>query len=176
MSIEIHPSGEIFHLDKLLLSQVKYIDLKRGVHMTVRQFMNSKIVTVATGTLLPQVWELITEKHIHGLPVVDTKGKFLGFISKEDMLAKLFPESESEEGLMSDTDEDIEERLEKLKKVTVDKVMKKEVFFTRADTNVMRALSRMIVRKVRQLPVLDDDDRHVGMISKADIFKGIFRR
>ena len=74
------------------------------------------------------------------------------------------------------TDEQIEVKLEKLKKLTADKVMNKKVYFTRVDTIVMRALSRMMVHKVRQLPVLDDDDRVVGMVSKADIFKGLFRR
>ena len=144
--------------------------------MNVAQFMNPKVVTVSTDTPLPEVWSLISEKHIHGLPVINENKKLAGFVSKEDMLAKLFPETEDPEEILSDTDEDIEERLEKLKKLTVDKVMNTRAVYTRADANVMRALSRMIIRKVRQLPVVDDEGRIIGMISKGDIFKGLFRR
>ena len=143
--------------------------------MTVAEFMNPNVVTVSVDTALPKIWELITAKHIHGLPVVDKDKKLAGFVSKEDMLTKLFPETEDPEEISSDTDADIEERLEKLEKMTVNKVMNSQAVFTRADANVMRALSRMIIRKVRQLPVVDDDGRIIGMISKGDIFKGLFR-
>lgn len=144
--------------------------------MTVKQFMNSKIVTVSTDTLLPKVWKLLSSKHISGIPVVDKDHKLVGYISKEDILVKLFPDDEDLKNRFDDSDEQIEVKLEKLKKLTASKVMSKRVIFTRVDTLVMRALSRMMVQKVRQLPVLDEDDLVVGMISKADIFKGLFRR
>lgn len=144
--------------------------------MTVAQFMNSKVVTITAGTPLPEIWKLIVAKHLNGMPVVTRDKKLLGFVSKEDILAQLFPESEDVDETIGDTDADIEERLDKLKKMTVEKVMNRRPFFTRIDTNVMRALSRMIVRRVRQLPVLDDDDQVVGMLAKTDIFKGLFFR
>ena len=43
-------------------------------------------------------------------------------------------------------------------------------YFSRESTLVMRALSRMIVRHVDQLPVLNDEDEVVGVITKGDIF------
>lgn len=143
--------------------------------MKVADFMSVDPVTIAPDLLLPKVWILISQKHVHGLPVVNNKKRLVGFVSKEDMLAKLFPETEDPEEMFADTDTDIEERLGKLKKMTVDKIMNTHVMFTRVDTPLLRALSRMIVRKVRQLPVLDENDRLVGMISKGDVFKGVFR-
>ena len=55
-------------------------------------------------------------------------------------------------------------------------VMCPRVIFTRVESPAMRALSRMLVRNVHQLPVLDNNDRIVGMITKGDIFDALFRR
>ncbi len=111
--------------------------------MIVRKYMNTHVVVVTPESPLPQIWQLISQKHVNGLPVVTKDKKLLGFISKEDILAKLFPETEDIEEVINETDADVQERLEKLKKLTVEKVMNRRPYFTRADTNVMRALSRI---------------------------------
>lgn len=146
--------------------------------MKVANFMSAKVVTVLPSASLSEMWELFHKKHVHSLPVVDKKNKLLGIVAKEDILDKLFPgvEDMAEIPVTEDNDTEIEERLKQLKKFTASKLMTPHIYFTRPDTNVMRALSRMIVRHVRQLPVLDDDDGLVGMISKGDIFEGMFRR
>ena len=146
--------------------------------MNVANFMSRQVVTVTPKTPLHEVWKIIFKKHIHGLPVVDERRKLLGIIAEEDLLAKLFPEYDDLEATLGklNDDEQIKEKLGKLKKLTAEKIMSKRIVFTRPDTEVMRALSRMIVRKVRQLPVVDDDDRLVGMISKSDIFRKLFNR
>ncbi len=137
--------------------------------------MNTKVVTATPETLLPQVWDLISRKHIHCVPVIDFRKKLVGIVSKEDILAKLFPEVEDNQDRFDDSDEEIELKVEKLKKMTVEKIMNRRVFFTRGESNIMRALSRMIVRNVRQLPVIDESEKVVGMISKNDIFKKLFK-
>ena len=56
-------------------------------------------------------------------------------------------------------------------------IMCRKVIFTRPDTPIMRALSRMYVRNVRQLPVLDTkQDVIVGMVSKGDVFDALFHK
>ena len=55
-------------------------------------------------------------------------------------------------------------------------VMNKRVVFTRKDTEIMRALSRMIVRQVDQLPVIDEAEKVVGMITKGDIFYALAKK
>lgn len=148
--------------------------------MLVSRLMNSKILTVKPKTPLPEVWRIIFKEHVHGLPVVDNKNKLIGIISAEDLLTKLFPEYDEsfdiDSAFASDEDETIKEKLKKLEKLTAENIMNKHVLYTRPNTSLMRALSRMIVRKVRQLPVIDENDRLVGIISKTDIFKGLFKK
>lgn len=146
--------------------------------MRVRDFMSTQIVSALSHTLILEVWNLIFKKHIHGLPIVDKKMRLVGIVSEEDLLTKLFPDYNdiipnisSAEG---EEDEEIKMKLEKLQHYTAEKVMNRSVYFARPDNHIMRALSRMIIRKVRQLPVLDNDDKLIGMISKGDIFDGVF--
>ncbi len=146
--------------------------------MQVRDFMRQDVVTTKSNTSLPQLWKLLSRKHIHSISVVDGASKLLGIIVKEDFLKKLFPDYSEvlpELGLHAD-DEELDIEWEKLKHLTAASVMKTQVLFTRPDTNVMRALSRMIVQRVRQLPVLDDNDQLIGVISKGDIFDRLFMR
>jgi CBS-domain-containing membrane protein len=143
--------------------------------MQVSHFMSKTAVCVSPTTPLTHIWKLIFEKHIHGIPVVDKNNKLLGIIAEEDMLKKLFPDYE-EFSFNPDNEAEVTERLEKLKHVTAEKIMNSRVYFTRSDTLIMRALSRMMAQHVRQLPVLDENDHVVGMLSKADVFRGLFRK
>lgn len=143
----------------------------------VYQIMSKKMITVRPETKVTQIWKLIFHKHIHGLPVVDKMQRLLGIISEEDILKHLYPNyTEAVDSFTAGIEpEDIDEKLEKLKNLKAFNIMNKKVIYTRHDTLIMRALSRMIIRQVRQLPVLDDDNRVIGMISKGDIFDNLFK-
>lgn len=144
--------------------------------MNVYQLMNKKLIVTPPDVLLPKIWTIIFEKHIHSLPVVDKNHKLLGIIAEEDLLKKLFPDYSTLTEFPLDNDEEINDRLLKLKKLTAAEIMNKRVLFTRSESHIMRALSRMIIRKVRQLPVLDENNRIIGMITKGDIFDWLFKR
>lgn len=146
--------------------------------MLVSKFMTRKVITATPETSLLQVCELIFKKNVHSLPIVDKDEKLVGIISKEDLLTKLYPTYGEiiPDFSMGEDFEDLKGKFEKLKNWNVEKIMNRRVIYTRPESNVMRALSRMIVRNVRQLPVLDDDERVMGMISKGDIFKGMFKQ
>jgi CBS-domain-containing membrane protein len=68
----------------------------------------------------------------------------------------------------------MERRISELTAKKARDVMSTHVIFTRHETPIMRALSRMIVRGVDQLPVLNDHNEVVGVITKGDIFHGLF--
>ena len=147
--------------------------------MKVGQIMSQPVVTTSPTTLVNDVWKLIFKTHIHGLPIVDNHQKLIGIVSEEDLLRKLYPnyaEIIPDFSAGEDFEGEMGEKLEKLKKMTVEKVMNKQVVSTSPDSNVMRALSRMIIRKVRQLPVLSAHGKIIGMISKGDIFDGLFKK
>lgn len=146
--------------------------------MKVHEIMSKKVVTALPTASYRQLWQTTFKKRINALPVVDARQRILGIITREDLLQPLYPEyKEFTETFMSALDfEKMEERIHDLEPRKAKDIMCKRVIFTRYDTQVMRALSRMMVRRVNQLPVLDENNRVVGMITKGDIFYALFRR
>ena len=147
--------------------------------MKVINFMKRPIVTTSSQTPLPEVWQLIFKKHLHSIPVIDASKKLVGIITKEDLLEKVFPDYNEMVPDFSDGEDSEEkafDKLEKLRHVKAKDVMQTDIIFTHPETNIMRALSRMIVRRVRQLPVVDDQGKLIGLLAKGDIFDGLFKK
>lgn len=147
--------------------------------MIIRDLMSKKLTVVKPDTTLRDLWKSIFSHRVNAVPVVDGKGKLLGIISKEDMLKLLYPNYEDMmEDLFTSYDfESMEDRIHELNVKKARDIMCKRVVFTREDTQVMRALSRMIARRLNQLPVLSrKNDTVVGMITKGDIFRALFKK
>lgn len=133
--------------------------------------MKKKITSVSPDTDLQTVWSLIFKKNIHGLPVIDKKNKLLGIISEEDLLGKIYPEyGEFFEDLNHPRLNVFESRIKKLKHLKAKQVMNKIVFTTDKDSSIFKALAKMLMLQVRQLPVINDRKVVIGIISKGDIF------
>lgn len=135
-------------------------------------------MTVTPDTSYRDVWKKIFSTHWHTVPVTDSQKRLVGIITRKDLLARLYPNYQDVlEFLETPQDfEAMEDRIKELAPLKVKDIMCKTVIFSRESTLVMRALSRMIVRHVDQLPVLNDDDEVVGVITKGDIFYSLFRK
>lgn len=145
--------------------------------MKVEEVMSKKVLTVTSNTPIKNLWKTFFVKKVSALPVVDLDKKIIGIIVKDDLLHVMYP---SYKELVSDfrtaSDfEKMEDRLGDISNKTARQVMSRKIIFTRNDTQVMRALSRMIVRRVNQLPVLSNDNKVIGIITKSDIFKALFK-
>ena len=147
--------------------------------MIVSDVMSKKITLVKPDTSLRELWKTIFIHRVNAMPVVDSKRKLVGIISKEDMLKLLYPNYEDmlDDLFTSHDFEEMEERIKELNIKTAKDIMCKRVVFTREDTQIMRALSRMISRRLNQLPVLSrKNDTVVGMVTKGDIFRALFKK
>lgn len=146
--------------------------------MKVFEVMSKKVVTVARDVPFRDLWKTIFQHHINAVPVVDMKKNLLGIITKDDIMRKLYPDyADFIEDFFSVVDyEDMEKRILELGSLKAKDFMCKRVIYTREDTPIMRALSRMITRSVNQLPVLQrSDDTVIGMVTKGDIFSSMFK-
>ena len=147
--------------------------------MTIRDVMSKKITLVKPDTSLRELWKTIFFHRVNAVPVVDGKRKLVGIISKEDVLKLLYPNYEDMlEDLFTSYDfETMEERIHELNAMNAKDIMCRRVVFTREDTPIMRALSRMIARRLNQLPVLSrKNDTVIGMVTKGDIFRALFKK
>lgn len=147
--------------------------------MLIADIMSKKITVVKPDMSLRELWKTIFKRRVNAVPVVDAKKKMLGIITKDDILKLLYPDYEDlMEGLFSSYEfEEMENRIHELNTKKARDIMCKRVIYTREDTPIMRALSRMITRNVNQLPVLaQKTDTLVGIIAKGDIFRALFKK
>lgn len=146
--------------------------------MKVSDVMTSPISTVSPGTTVRELWKLLFAKHVNALPVVDRKRKLVGIITKEDVLKALYPNDQeylADLSIISNFEE-MEDTIRDLGHLKATDIMCKRVVYTRSDTPIMRALSRMIVRRLNQLPVVIEGGRVIGMVTKGDIFYALVKR
>lgn len=148
-----------------------------SITMTVESIMDSKVFTVRNTTSLRDVWKMFSQKKINAAPVVDKEGHLVGILTKEDMLQLLYPDYRAyvtDIGIASDASQEDKEFAVVIKR-KASEVMHKNVIFTHKQTSVMRVLGRMIAHHVNQLPVVDDQNSVVGIITKGTIFNSLYR-
>jgi CBS domain-containing protein len=147
--------------------------------MIVSQAMPAKktLITAKPTTTIKDLWKIIFAHHINSVIVVNNQKKLLGIVAKDDLLSMLYPKyNEFIADFETSADfEAMEREVIGIGKKPTSDIMCKKVVFTRHNTPLMRALSRMIVHHVDQLPVLADDDQVIGILTKGDIFYALFK-
>jgi acetoin utilization protein AcuB len=129
--------------------------------MLVKQKMTKKPITTSTDMSVPDALNLMHEKKIHRLPVLDQHGKLVGIITEGDLLyASPSPA----------TTLNVWEMHALLAKLKVEKVMTRKIFTVTEDTPVEEAARIMVDNQISGLPVLRETEL-VGIITETDIFK-----
>lgn len=126
----------------------------------VRDWMSKNPVTISPKATLPEAHNLMRERKVRRLPVID-HDKVVGIISLTDVL----------EAKPSDaTTLSIYELNYLLAKLTVAKIMTKQVMTVSPDTSIGDAARMMLDYKIGGLPVVDGE-KLVGIITESDIFR-----
>lgn len=146
--------------------------------MNVSFVMSRRLAKAREHTTFRELWRLIVRKKVNAVPVVDRTNKLVGLVTKEDLLKSLYPDYREylDEFAVPGDYEAMERKIRDRMGLKAKDVMCTRVIFTFEDTPIMRALSRMIVRRVNQLPVLSDGGIVVGMVTKGDIFTALFKK
>ena len=105
-------------------------------------------VTIRRGSTVKDALELMHDYHIGGIPVVDDDNKLVGIVTNRDLR--------------------FERRMDKI----IDEVMTKEnLVTTHQQTDLVAAAQILQENKIEKLPVVDKNNRLVGLITYKDITK-----
>jgi CBS domain-containing protein len=143
--------------------------------MKIKEIMSSEVVTVSTATSLKQVAELLAERRISGLPVVDGEGAVVGVVSEADILFKERGPS-TRRGIFAWLLDryGVDGQL-KLEARTAGEAMTSPAIVTRPDSMVAEAAHVMLDRRVNRLPVVDARGRLAGIVTRADLVRAFAR-
>lgn len=143
----------------------------------VRDIMTRLVVRLYPDESVKEAATRLAANGISGAPVVED-GKVVGIVSESDLIHSLAPPAPVERGTsVLDTIEFLgsEKPHGIVHGTTVGQVMSPFVFQVSADTSIWKAASIMERRGVKRLPVVDDHDGLIGIVSRADLVRAMAR-
>lgn len=140
-------------------------------HATVESVMTSPVVRVVPETGFREVVTLLSEYEITAVPVVDPEGRPLGIVSEADLLRTIAAQ-EDPGSLLPAPDYPA---AGPGGAVTAGDLMTGPALCTTPGTSVVAAARLMSRHGVKRLPVLDEEGRVCGMVSRADLLRVFLR-
>jgi acetoin utilization protein AcuB len=128
--------------------------------MLVRDRMSKIPITTNPSATVPDALQVMRGSKVRQLPVVDERGTLVGIVALDDLL-RVSPSPA--------TSLSVWELDYLLDKITIDKVMTRDVITVTEDTAVEEAGRIMAANKVSGLPVLRDGEL-VGIITETHLF------
>lgn len=136
------------------------------MNATVRDVMTANVVAVREEADYKEIVTALRRFRVSACPVIDAAGRVLGVVSEADLLAKL-ADPELPAGLIR-----LSWRLGEQTKaaaVTAARLMTAPAVCIRPEDGVRQAARLMQERQVKRLPVVDSQQRLVGVVSRCDV-------
>jgi len=121
----------------------------------VRNHMSKPAVTVASDADYKAALKLMQENALHHLPVVDADGNLVGMAAERDLLLAASHYLQSA--------------------VEIGDIMHRGVVTVPPEMPVSEAASLMIDKRIGGLPVVDEGEGLIGIITETDIFKALVK-
>lgn len=154
--------------------------------MPVAEVMTRKVITAKRSTTLKELMEIFRRFSLRTLPVVDRENKVIGVVALEDVL-KIFQPHPSDILDMLDRvpfldeyddrslwDVDIPPEMGVL--CVVEDLMNVNVVTINEEATTIQARSLMKLHRLRRIPVVDKENRLLGIISLFDIIMAVFKQ
>ncbi len=122
----------------------------------VSDYIDTRPVTFKPSSSLSVALEKLLKSHQTGGPVIDDTNHVVGFLSEQDMIHKLL-----KVGYHCQESHSVED------------CMHKQVEVVRGDDSIIRLAEIMLPGKPKVYPVVDDEERLIGVISRHDILRAI---
>ncbi len=119
--------------------------------MRILEIMSKPAITCRATDTLGRAAELMWTNDVGAVAVTDDGGTALGMITDRDLCMSAFTQSKP------------------LHELPVSGAMSKQLFACHADDSLGAAEQQMRLKKVRRLPVVDDQGRPIGMVSMNDL-------
>ncbi|MEF8908095.1 MAG: CBS domain-containing protein [Haloarculaceae archaeon] len=116
----------------------------------VASLMSTDVVTVTSDTLVEDAAQRLREDRIGSLVVVDSHGRIEGILTSTDFVA-------------------IVARSQPKAETTVERYMTEQVISVGAQDPIQDAADTMVTYGISHLPVIDDGDTVIGMLSSTDL-------
>ncbi|WP_405682253.1 CBS domain-containing protein [Streptomyces sp. NBC_00057] len=138
----------------------------------VGDLMTDEVVSVVPVTSFKEVAKLLAQHNISGLPVLDDEDRVVGVVSESDLLNR-----QAAKHLMTGDVPDTATgtAVSSGAEFTAAEVMSTPAVTVHADETAPDAARLMMRSGVERLPVVDDEDRLVGIVTRRDLLRLFLR-
>ncbi|MFE3901561.1 CBS domain-containing protein [Streptomyces sp. NPDC059153] len=141
-------------------------------HIKVGDLMTDEVVSVVSLTSFKEVAKLLAQHNISGLPVLDDEDRVVGVVSESDLVNRQAARHLVTGGA---PDADTTTMTPSGAEFTAAEVMSTPAVTVRAEETVPEAARLMMRGGVERLPVVDDEDRLVGIVTRRDLLRLFLR-
>lgn len=138
----------------------------------VEEVMTREVETLSPEQSVAEAWQKMLDTYIKAMPVVSEEGTVVGMLTDEDLLERAGIHQRLSVAEQLD-DQLLAEEISQLQRspLKVADVMSKPAITVRAKDSLGVAATRMAREGIKRLPVLDEKDRLVGVLSRVDILR-----
>ena len=146
--------------------------------LLAKDIMTKKVIAISKDATLAELAKLLIKNKISGVPIVDEKEELVGIVTEADLIIKEsnlpFPLSFSFAFLKSY--ESYTKSAKEYLETRVEEVMSTNVKTAREDMPISKVVNIMINNNINRIPILNNDGKLTGIITRADIVKTIIKK
>jgi len=124
--------------------------------LTVHDLMKTDVAALTPGTTLQEARDRMAALGVRHMPVVDPQRHLVGILSQRDLAHALDPHIAAQGRRATLATKD---------------VMTTDLIVAHPDTLAVRAVEAMIVSKIGAVPVVDDSNHLVGIVTETDFLE-----
>ena len=141
----------------------------------VKDVMTTSVVAARETAVYKDIVTVMRQRHISAFPVLDSAGHVIGVVSEADLLLKEAAPGPFTEPATSMLETGRRGERAKAAAVTAAELMNQPAITIGPDASVAEAARLMYARRVKRLPVVDDDGRLLGVVSRVDVLSVFVR-
>lgn len=153
--------------------------------MKVAEVMTKAVVVLNPEDAISIASEKMTSMKVSGAPVVNGNGKLVGILSEADILRSMktsekslylvYPSLSSISVSFREkiTEREAVEAYKEIEKIKVKDIMTKQVETAKPEDELRSAIKKMVSNGINRLPVVDQENKVIGIVTRGDILRGI---
>ncbi|NEX62188.1 HPP family protein [Noviherbaspirillum galbum] len=149
-------------LEEILLQAELHAFQRRSGELRCADVMSRDVITINQSNTVGAAWKLLDQHQVHALPVVNESKVLVGIVTLQDLIetytttqGKSLPRLHREKPL--------------------DHVMTRQVQTVLPNQPITEVVSRALARGFLHLPVVDPENRVIGILTQSDLVTAVYR-
>lgn len=148
--------------------------------MYIKDIMTKKVIAVGEDDTVQRCANLLTTHNLSGLPVIDDKGKVKGIVTEGDLIKRASrinaPAALEVLGgiLYLESPRKFMDEIKRSMANIARDIMTKDVITVSPDKTIEDAATLLVQKNIKRLPVVDNEEKLIGIVSRKDIMKYLF--